>query len=82
MADLVIGYLQNQLAAAALFPPTAADTAAAAAPLPEPMLPGNYESRGLACLHDELLHEAALRKATSGVRTQPWLCARVRTAET
>lgn len=72
MADLAIGYLQGQLAATLLFPPSSADAAAAALPLPEPMLPGNYETRGLACLHDEALHDAA-RQGGAGVRLPPGL---------
>ena len=67
MADLVIGYLQTQLAATVLFPPTPADAERAALPLPEPMLPGNVETRGLACLHDDALQEAARQNAV-GVR--------------
>ena len=67
MADLVIGFLQTQLAAAVLFPPTPADAARAALPLPEPMLPGNVETRGLACLHDDALRAAA-RPSAAGVR--------------
>jgi len=75
MADMVIGYLQNMLAVAALFPPGAADEAAAAAALPEPMLPGNHESLGVACLHDAALRDAAT-KGEAGVRPPPcgWNC--------
>ena len=73
MADMVIGYLQNMLAAAALFPPAGADEAAASAALPEPMLPGNHESLGVACLHDAALRDAAT-KGEAGVR--PPACGR------
>ncbi|KAK9826476.1 hypothetical protein WJX81_003204 [Elliptochloris bilobata] len=66
MADLVIGFLQSQLAATALFPPTPADAARAALPLPEPMLPGNFETRSLACLRDEALRDAARQSGPGG----------------
>ncbi len=71
---MVIGYLQNMLAVAALFPPGAADEAAAAAALPEPMLPGNHESLGVACLHDAALRDAAT-KGEAGV--WPPACGRI-----
>ena len=68
MADLVIGLLQNYAAAATLFPAGAADAAAAAAELPEPMLPHNWDGAAGVCLHEESLHAAALPGAQS-VRT-------------
>ena len=68
MADLVIGLLQNYAAAAALFPAGAADAAAAAAELPEPMLPHNWDGASGVCLHEESLHTAVLPGAQS-VRT-------------
>ena len=68
MADLVIALLQNYAAAAALFPVGAADAAAATAELPEPMLPHNWDGATGACLHEELLHTAAVPGAQS-VRT-------------
>ncbi|KAK9833295.1 hypothetical protein WJX81_004179 [Elliptochloris bilobata] len=66
MADLVIGLLQNNAAAATLFPAGEADAAASAAVLPEPMLPGNWDVATGVCLHDELLHAATLPGDQSG----------------
>lgn len=65
MADLVIALLQNYAAAATLFPAGPADAAAAAAELPEPMLPHNWDGAAGACLHEESLHTAALPGAQS-----------------
>ncbi len=59
MTDLIIALLQNYAAAAALFP-ASPGARADEPPLPEPMLPGNWDSATGVCLHDESLQAAAL----------------------
>jgi len=58
VADLLIALLQNYAAATALFPVSLADREEAAQGLPEPMLPGNWDSATGVCLHDESLKSA------------------------
>ncbi len=61
MADLVIAFLQNYAAAAALFPLSDVDRQVAREELPEPMLPGNWDGATGACVHDDSLHLAAVQ---------------------
>ena len=61
MADLVIAFLQNYAAAAALFPLSDVDSRVSREELPEPMLPGNWDGATGACVHDESLHLAAVQ---------------------
>ena len=59
MADLIIALLQNYAAAAVLFP-ASPGARPGEPPLPEPMLPGNWDAATGACLHDESLQAAGL----------------------
>ena len=72
MADLLIALLQNYAAAAALFPVGAADSEEAARELPEPMLPGNWDSATGACLRDESLSSAMVQVQASSMRDVRW----------
>lgn len=59
IADLIIALLQNYAAAAVLFPASPGARPDEPA-LPEPMLPGNWDSATGVCLHDKSLQAAGL----------------------
>ena len=68
VADLLIALLQNYAAATALFPVSPADSEEAARGLPEPMLPGNWDTATGVCLHDESLQSAMGLGGGFGIR--------------